>query len=67
MPTSNLALSQIQDTASKLRRVLAEQNNPTEFETDAPSYTNRGNKLKRKAEAYREGQLGGQRPFKKVG
>ena len=66
MPTSVVTLSQIQETASKIRHVLENGYNPAEFETDAPLHSNRGNKLKRKAEAYREGHLGGQRPFKKV-
>jgi hypothetical protein len=38
----------------------------SESEDEPPLATNRGNKLKRKAEFYHEGKLGGTRPYKKV-
>ena len=66
MPVSTATLSQIQETAARLRKAVEKENNYVEFDTKLPLHTNRGNKLKRKAELYRDGQLGGQRPFKKV-
>ena len=60
-------MTQIQEAAARIRKVLEKENNPAVFDDEAPRHTNRGNKLKRKAEAYREGRLGGQRLYKKVG
>ena len=67
MPVSTATISQIQDVATKLKRAVNRENDYAEFGSELPLHTNRGNKLKRKASTYREGQLGGQRPYKKVG
>jgi hypothetical protein len=67
MPAATTTMSVIRDAVAGIERALEAENDPATFDSEVSMYTNRGNKLKRKAEFSRQGHLGGQRPYKKVG